>query len=213
MKKTPLLVFFVGLIFLMGAVYLNLLALEGRGCANSITCVKDLSERVEPGAEGVYMGRAVSAPDYLALAAPIPQVLGADTSNKRIAVDLSGQHLYAYEGNTVIMDFPVSTGKWWPTPTGEFKTWIKLRSTRMSGGNWAAGTYYNLPNVPHTMYFYNDQYPKTRGYGLHGAYWHNNFGQPMSHGCVNIGLPDAERLFNWAPLGVTVSIYGTTPRV
>lgn len=212
MRKTPFIVFFVGLFFLIGAIYLNLLALNSHNCANSITCVKDVSERFEPGAEGVFEGRAVSAPGFLAAVTDEPQVLGTDTSNKRIAVDLSGQRLYAYEGDTVVMEFPVSTGKWWPTPTGEFKTWIKLRSTRMAGGNWASGTYYNLPNVPHTMYFYNSQYPQARGYGLHGAYWHNNFGHPMSHGCINIGLPDAERLFNWAPLGISVSIYGTTPK-
>lgn len=212
MKRMPFAVFFTGLVFLIGAVYLNLLALKTPGCANSITCIKDLAERFEPGSAGVYEGRSVTVPTLLA-SASTPAVLGADTSDRRIAVDLGAQRLYAYEGDTVVMEFPVSTGKWWPTPTGEFKTWIKLRSTRMSGGNWAAGTYYNLPNVPHTMYFYNDQYPKTRGFGLHGAYWHTNFGHPMSHGCVNIGLPDAERLFNWAPLGIRVSIYGTTPKI
>jgi len=47
-----------------------------------------------------------------------------------------------------------------------------------------------LPNVPYTQYFY-------KGYGVHGAYGHNNFGYPMSHGCINMAIPDAEKLFYW----------------
>ncbi len=61
----------------------------------------------------------------------------------------------------------------------------------MSGGSQALGTYYYLPNVPYIMYF-------NRDFGIHGAYWHNNFGAPMSHGCVNLAIPDAEKLFYWA---------------
>jgi lipoprotein-anchoring transpeptidase ErfK/SrfK len=65
----------------------------------------------------------------------------------------------------------------------------------MSGGSGA--DYYYLPNVPHVMYFYG-------GYGLHGTYWHNNFGTPMSHGCVNLSQTDAEWLYNWASVGTKV---------
>jgi lipoprotein-anchoring transpeptidase ErfK/SrfK len=50
------------------------------------------------------------------------------------------------------------------------------------------------------MYFY-------KGYGLHGTYWHNNFGTPMSHGCVNLSIPDAEWLYYWAPLGTSVKVH------
>ena len=53
------------------------------------------------------------------------------------------------------------------------------------------GPNYYLPDVPYTMYFYG-------GYGLHGTYWHNNFGQPMSHGCVNLETGNAQKLFEWA---------------
>ena len=60
----------------------------------------------------------------------------------------------------------------------------------MEGGKKENNTYYYLPNVPYTQYFY-------KGYGVHGAYWHNNFGQPMSHGCINMAIPDAEKLFYW----------------
>ena len=55
----------------------------------------------------------------------------------------------------------------------------------------------DLPNVPYTMYFY-------KGYGIHGTYWHHNFGHPMSHGCVNMRTSDAAWLFNWASVGTPV---------
>ena len=52
---------------------------------------------------------------------------------KRIEIDLTNQHLYAFEDNTVVYSFPVSTGKWGRTPTGDFTIWIKLSYTRMKG--------------------------------------------------------------------------------
>ncbi len=105
---------------------------------------------------------------------------------KWIEVNLSAQTLTAWEGTVPVMHFIVSTGlPGTPTVVGKFHIYQKLVSTRMVGPG------YDLPNVPHTMYFYG-------GYALHGAYWHNNFGHPMSHGCVNLALPDAEKLFYWA---------------
>ncbi len=112
-----------------------------------------------------------------------------------IDVDLSDQMLYAYEGNTVVASFLVSTGvPAYPTVVGKFHIYIKLESTLMAGPG------YYLPNVPYTMYFY-------KGYGIHGTYWHSNFGHPMSHGCVNMYTPDAKWLFYWAPLGTLVNIH------
>jgi len=118
------------------------------------------------------------------------KVLGQATDERWIEVDLSDQKLYAHNGNSIDYEFLVSSGKWAPTPTGDFRIWMKLRYTKMEGGNKEAHTYYYLPNVPYTQYFY-------KGYGLHGAYWHNNFGHPMSHGCINLAIPDAEKLFYW----------------
>lgn len=112
-----------------------------------------------------------------------------------IDVDLSNQRVYAYEGDTMVNSFVVSTGTWQtPTVTGSYKVWIKLRSTTMAGPG------YYLTNVPYTMYFY-------KGYGLHGTYWHNNFGTPMSHGCVNLRTSDAEWLYNFASVGTTVNVH------
>lgn len=112
-----------------------------------------------------------------------------------IDVDLTNQMVYAYEGDTIVNSFVVSTGTaMTPTVTGKFKIWIKLKSTDMSGPG------YYLPDVPYTMYFY-------KGYGLHGTYWHSNFGTPMSHGCVNLSIPDAEWLFYWASEGTVVNVH------
>ena len=112
-----------------------------------------------------------------------------------IDVNLSTQSVYAYEGDTVVNSFVVSTGTWMtPTVTGKYKIWIKFQSTSMSGPG------YYLPNVPYVMYFY-------KGYGLHGTYWHNNFGTPMSHGCVNLRTSDAEWLYSWASVGTVVNVH------
>ena len=110
---------------------------------------------------------------------------------KWIEVDLTTQTLRAWEGNKKVMEYAISGGKWRPTPTGTFNIWYKTRHQSMIGGNKAWGTYYNLPNVPNNMFFY-------QGYAIHGAYWHNNFGHPMSHGCVNEPLANAAQIFEWA---------------
>jgi lipoprotein-anchoring transpeptidase ErfK/SrfK len=112
-----------------------------------------------------------------------------------IDVNLSEQRVYAYEGDVIVNSFIVSTGTArTPTVTGKFKIWIKLKSTTMSGPG------YHLTNVPYAMYFY-------KGYGLHGTYWHNNFGTPMSHGCVNLTTADAGWLYNWAFEGTEVNVH------
>ncbi len=134
-------------------------------------------------------------------AAPSLAVLGATTENKRIVVDLAHQRVYAYEGNRVVFNFLVSTGYWGPTPPGQYKIWYKVRSQTMKGGDKAKGDYYYLPNVQFVQFF-------NKGISFHSTYWHNNFGNPMSHGCVNMTLTDAETLYYWAnpemPPGVRI---------
>lgn len=121
------------------------------------------------------------------------QVLGTTNTQgeeKWIEISLSEQKLRAWEGNKVVIEFPVSSGLWYPTPKGEFSIWYKTKAQGMKGGSQDLGTYYNLPNVPNNMFFY-------QGFAIHGAYWHNNFGHPMSHGCVNSPLASAAQLFEW----------------
>jgi len=130
------------------------------------------------------------APSLDILSAADEAVLGTISDQRWIEIDLSDQKLYAHNGGNIDYEFLISGGKWSPTPKGEFRIWVKLKYTKMEGGKKENNTYYYLPNVPYTQYFY-------RGYGVHGAYWHNNFGNPMSHGCVNMSIPDAEKLFYW----------------
>jgi hypothetical protein len=112
-----------------------------------------------------------------------------------IDVDLGQQLLTAYDGSTPIMRFVISSGTAsTPTVTGQFRVWVKLSTTDMSGPG------YSLEDVPFTMYFY-------QGYGLHGTFWHDNFGTPMSHGCVNLRTPDASWLFDFASVGTLVNIH------
>lgn len=114
------------------------------------------------------------------------------TAGRWIDINLRTQRLTAYEGNTPVFSALISSGlPGTPTVVGRFRIYIKLVSTRMRGPG------YDLPGVPYTMYFY-------RGYGIHGTYWHNNFGHPMSHGCVNMRTQDAAWLFNWASVGTLV---------
>ena len=174
-----------------------------------------------------FLGKTVTPPS-LTLLSTISRVLGIATSSeeKRIEVDLTRQRVYAFEGTRRVYEFVVSTGKWGATPTGEFIVWAKVRSQKMSGGS--GNTYYYLPNVPYVQFFYNNQVDKSRGFSFHGTYWHNNFGHPMSHGCVNMRIEDAKTLFEWTSPAVTdpnawstnatsenpgtkVVIYGITP--
>lgn len=200
-------------------------SIQSNLCANSISCIKDLKGDFDPNAKNAeFLGHKLQVPSFVAEKSRSTKVLGeVPPSAKRIEVDLSTQTLHAFQNDQEVMSFPVSTGKWNKTPTGVFHIWIKLRYTRMSGGSGA--DYYNLPNVPYVMFFYNDQVGKSQGFSLHGAYWHNNFGHTMSHGCVNISPANAGKLYDWAtPVaegnityvsdtnpGTDVVIYGSPP--
>lgn len=112
-----------------------------------------------------------------------------------IDINLSAQRLYAYEGDVMVNSFIVSTGvAATPTVTGTYKIYARFLYADMHGPG------YYLPDVPYTMYFY-------KSYGIHGTYWHNNFGTPMSHGCVNMSIADAGWLYNWSTFGTTVKVH------
>jgi lipoprotein-anchoring transpeptidase ErfK/SrfK len=126
---------------------------------------------------------------------PAPIVSSSGSGVRWIDVSLSKQTLYAYEGNTIVRSFLVSTGvSQFPTVTGKYHIYVKYLYANMHGVG------YYLPNVPYTMYFY-------KGYGIHGTYWHHNFGHPMSHGCVNMYTPDAEWMYYWASVGTLVNVH------
>ena len=130
------------------------------------------------------------------IAAP---VTGAAKARKAIVVSISHQMLWAYKGGEVVLSSYVSTGRaGFDTPFGSYAVLTKLPSQTMEGV--IGGEYYNVPDVPSVLYFTDS------GHALHGTYWHNNFGMPMSHGCVNLPLDVAAWLYDWAPLGTRVLI-------
>ncbi len=113
---------------------------------------------------------------------------------KEIVVDLSEQMAEAVEDGRVVRTVSVSTGlPGTPTVLGEYSIYYKAEAQTMSGPG------YFLPDVPYVMYFY-------QGYGLHGTYWHNNFGHPMSHGCVNLPTDEARWFYQWAEIGTPVLV-------
>lgn len=116
-------------------------------------------------------------------------------SGKWIEIILSSHALIAWNGNTPVLTTLVATGKRsTPTVTGTFRVYAKYPFKNMSGAD------YYQPRVPDTMFFYG-------GYAIHGCYWHNNFGQSVSHGCVNLNLKDAHWLYDWTPMGTKVVIH------
>ena len=129
-----------------------------------------------------------------AIAAPMT---GSAKAQKSTVVSISHQMFWAYKGDQVVLSSYVSTGRaGFDTPLGSFAVLSKLSSQTMEGV--IGGEYYNVPDVPWVLYFTNS------GHALHGTYWHNNFGTPMSHGCVNLPLDVAAWLYDWAPVGTPV---------
>jgi lipoprotein-anchoring transpeptidase ErfK/SrfK len=129
----------------------------------------------------------------------LPVETAVSSAERWIDVNLSTQTIVAYEGETPVFNTLISSGLWnFPTVTGDFHTYLKYESQDMNG--YLLGYDYYLTDVPYVMYFYED-------YAIHGAYWHNSFGTPMSHGCVNVSPLDAGWLFEWAPVGTLVSVH------
>lgn len=191
----PLAIFLAGVVLYASAI--NFRSQTGCPCVNREMATGEF----QMGAEEAYFEGEKIFPPMAALpelAFEDQQVLGEATeAEKWIEVDLSEQKLRAWEGSNLFLETLISSGKpWTPTIKGEFRIWSKFRYAKMSGGNRGQGNYYYLPNVPYIMYFHRD-------YGLHGTYWHANFGMTMSHGCVNLPTPIAEKLFYWTTPSVT----------
>ncbi len=121
--------------------------------------------------------------------APLSSNIPAE--EKSIYVDLASQTMVAYEGETPVMTSLVASG--WGgtlTPVGEFSTYHKAPSVHMTDGAGDAANY-DLPGVPWVSFFTGN------GDAFHGTYWHNDFGDPRSHGCVNTPDNVAKFIFLW----------------
>jgi lipoprotein-anchoring transpeptidase ErfK/SrfK len=120
---------------------------------------------------------------------------------RSIEVDLSAQRVYLRENGEVVDSYRVSTGvAGHRTIPGTFRVVAKLASQNMGNPDTSKYPYYYTKNVPWVMYFNGDQ-------ALHGAYWHNNFGRVMSHGCVNLPVGKAKAMFEFASVGTPVWVH------
>jgi lipoprotein-anchoring transpeptidase ErfK/SrfK len=140
----------------------------------------------------VWAAPTLSTPDHESIA---KKIMARQASKERwIQVDLKSQRLIAWEGANPVYAIVISTGKAsTPTRPGIFKIQTKVPKQRMSGAD------YDLPNVPYVMFYQGN-------YAIHGAYWHYQFGTPVSHGCVNVAVNHASWLFDWASVGTQVVI-------
>lgn len=126
--------------------------------------------------------------------------INPDAIDKRVVVDVTHQTLSCFEGQTEVYFCRVSTGaKYdmygnvvdkWATPVGKHRVTRKYISLQMSGGTTGAG--YDLPGIAWTSIF------ATGGVAIHSTFWHNNYGDPVSHGCVNCLPEDAKWVFRWS---------------
>jgi lipoprotein-anchoring transpeptidase ErfK/SrfK len=179
-----------------------------------------LAERFGVSTAPVPAGDVPSYNETLFINTPNPAPVGDSSGHgpKRIEVSIPEQTLRAYEGDTLVLQTYVSTGlDPNATETGRFRIRYKVPLEDMrgatdtegsvvwvvgDGGKEPAGSIpYGVSDVPFVMYVNLD------AEALHGAYWHDNFGQRMSHGCINLPLPVAEFLYGWAPLGTPVTVY------
>ena len=125
-----------------------------------------------------------------------------DPNEKRIQADLDYQTLSCYEGNTEVYFCRISSGlsniidpttgqinDKLATPVGNLLTHWKIISLNMTAGTFQSG--YSTPAVPWNTMISGD------GVAIHGAFWHNAFGEKRSHGCINVSPEDAKWIFRW----------------
>ncbi len=141
---------------------------------------------------------------------------------KRIEVSLDMQTVTCYEYDKVVLQTTISSGlpnASMRTPARDFNIENKMPSKHMGVGDLAAALdAYALPGVPWVSFFESPP-----GYAFHGTYWHDNFGSPMSHGCINMRTEEAKWLFRWclplagadqiSPLTLDKRGYGTSVKI
>jgi lipoprotein-anchoring transpeptidase ErfK/SrfK len=125
----------------------------------------------------------------------LPQKSASNPQSRYVVVDISEQTLYMFENGQVVDKRLISSGDYaHPTNIGTFRVFKRVADECMNGPG------YSLCNVLYTQYF-NDEFE-----ALHYAWWHNNFGNRMSHGCVNMDLDTSRKLWYWAPANMKVVI-------
>ena len=131
--------------------------------------------------------------------APLSPEVAAD--RKRIEVDLAKQTFQCFEDDAKVVDILCSTGPYlrtekgkriYGTPSGEWAINRKRPTRHMAGDDFASADFFDLPGVPWVSYFH------WWGVSLHGTYWHNDYGKPRSHGCINLPPETAKWVFRWS---------------
>ena len=133
--------------------------------------------------------RLISDEELFPLSPNIPN------EDKRVEVRLNDQLLLAYESSQPVFATRIASGGrlrsgTYTTPEGDYITYHKRPTRHMAAGDLASSGF-DLPGVPWVIYF------KENGTSFHGTYWHNDFGRPRSHGCINLPIPAAKWLYRW----------------
>lgn len=187
--------------FREGASYWDLSSKAQKGEALPHRSFIPLSGKVKNAAGERYVetrdGRWVRSKDIKTAAQPSSLPWFAKRNVRWIDISILNQTLVLYEGTQARYVTLVSTGRdglgdpgsTWSTPTGTFRVYQKHVTTTMDSE--VADSEFELRDVPWVMYFQG-------GYALHGSYWHDDFGRPRSHGCINLAPIDARYVFNWS---------------
>lgn len=162
--------------------------------------LSQIAQRLGTTTEALRAANALSSASYLRVGQRlrIPQGDAEPSApadgKRRIEINLTDQSLTAWQGDVVVMYTSISSGKsGTPTVTGSYRITSKFESQTMMGAD------YFLPDVPWVMYFHGS-------YAIHGTYWHNAFGVPTSHGCINMRIAEAQALYAWAEPGTEVVV-------
>lgn len=138
--------------------------------------------------------------------APVPPESMATDPNPHnftrwFETDLGLQTLYFWEAGSVVHETKISSGRIRPTPVGEWRIYRRVQNERMVGGEPGTDGFYDLDNVLYTQYFspWFD--------AIHYAYWHNKFGVPSSHGCLNMRFADSWLAWNFATYGTAIETH------
>ncbi len=160
---------------------------SGRAIGDTSTLASDVATKLEAG-EGAF---------------PIPVTeTPFESVNlvRKIDVDLGSQTATLIENGSVVRSWAISSGKSaTPTDTGNFRVYAHVREQTMKSRE-PDGSITETPNVPWVTYFNGDE-------GFHGTYWHNDFGTPRSHGCVNMPIDVARYVYEWSPVGLEVAVH------
>ncbi len=191
--------FWIGtVLYLITVFYLSTAATAGSKTVKTATVTPQEAPAILPDnkPEIVVTPTETPEPQLISSAKTTPPTpLTTPTPKRWIEVNLAKQRLIAWEGQKTIYTIPITSGKEkTPTREGTFSVQRKLRTSRMKGRD------YDIADVPYTMYY-------SGGYAIHGAYWRNNFGRRASHGCVNLPVTQAKKLYSWAGVGTKIVIH------